>query len=293
MRILIATDGSSGAETALTLVAGSFDPAGVEGIHVITVTSADPSDSRPLAGAAQPAAGSGEALVADARVLLSESGFEADGEVVVGHAAEEIVKRAARDGIDLVVLGTHGLGFVERLFSGSVASRVASHAPVPVLVADRPGPIRRAVVAYDASPPADAAARFAASLPLRGPVEYTAATVYSAMAPFSSGIAPTMIGLAEQAYAEELATAEAEATTVAEAGAAVIRSGGSTAHAVAIVGSPVERLAGLAQETDADLLVVGDRGRSGIERFLLGSTSAALVTAPPTNVLVVRSRTSG
>ena len=45
-----------------------------------------------------------------------------------------------------------------------------------------------------------------------------------------------------------------------------------------------------ASELAADLLVVGSRGLSGIERFLLGSTSAALVAHPPTSVLIARGK---
>jgi nucleotide-binding universal stress UspA family protein len=293
MRILIATDGSPGADTALELVASSFDAAGVEGVDIVTVAPRDAARGSAFeAATGQPAAPAASGLVEAAGVRLADAGFTAVGEVLAGHPAEEIVKRAGRDAVDLVVLGTRGLGLAQRLFAGSVTSKVTRHAPVPVLVADRAGPIRRVLVAYDGSAPADAAARFAGGLPLRGVVEFTVATVYSALAPLTSGIAPTMIVLAEQAYAEELAEAEQQARAVAEAGAGIIRAAGSPARAVAVSGSPLDRLTGLAAEIDADLIVVGDRGRSGIQRFLLGSTSAALVTSPPTNVLVVRSRSS-
>jgi hypothetical protein len=42
--------------------------------------------------------------------------------------------------------------------------------------------------------------------------------------------------------------------------------------------------------TDADLVVIGPRGKSPLERLLVGSTANALLSAPPSPVLVVRSR---
>jgi nucleotide-binding universal stress UspA family protein len=44
----------------------------------------------------------------------------------------------------------------------------------------------------------------------------------------------------------------------------------------------------LAAELSADLITVGSRGLSGVERFLLGSTSDELVVSARTSVLVVR-----
>lgn len=46
---------------------------------------------------------------------------------------EEIVKTAAGERADLIVLGTHGRGGVERFFLGSVADRVIRTAPCPVV----------------------------------------------------------------------------------------------------------------------------------------------------------------
>lgn len=48
--------------------------------------------------------------------------------------ADEIVKMAAEEGADLLVLGTHGHGVVKRALIGSVASGVARRAPCPVLL---------------------------------------------------------------------------------------------------------------------------------------------------------------
>ena len=45
----------------------------------------------------------------------------------------EILDAIANDGIDLVVMGTHGRGMVEHVLLGSVAERVVRRSPVPVL----------------------------------------------------------------------------------------------------------------------------------------------------------------
>jgi nucleotide-binding universal stress UspA family protein len=54
------------------------------------------------------------------------------------NAAEEIVKYAGAHDIDLIVMGTHGRGAVERWLVGSVAERVVRTAPCPVLTVKHP-----------------------------------------------------------------------------------------------------------------------------------------------------------
>lgn len=51
-----------------------------------------------------------------------------------GHVQQEIVKYIEEEGIDLVVLGTHGRSGISHWFMGSVAERVVRFAPCPVLV---------------------------------------------------------------------------------------------------------------------------------------------------------------
>ena len=53
--------------------------------------------------------------------------------VVVGSPAEEIVKYADSEGIDLIVMGTHGRKGLDRTLMGSVADHVIKHANTPVL----------------------------------------------------------------------------------------------------------------------------------------------------------------
>jgi len=53
--------------------------------------------------------------------------------VVVGDAAEEILKYAETEKINLIIIGTHGRKGLEHVFFGSVAENVVKKSPVPVL----------------------------------------------------------------------------------------------------------------------------------------------------------------
>lgn len=53
--------------------------------------------------------------------------------VVIGDPSEDILKFAQNEGIDLIVMGTHGRKGLERTVFGSVAERVVRGAPCPVL----------------------------------------------------------------------------------------------------------------------------------------------------------------
>lgn len=55
------------------------------------------------------------------------------GRVVSGYAAEEIIKCADEEKVDLVVMGTHGRKGIDRILFGSVAEKVVKSANCPVL----------------------------------------------------------------------------------------------------------------------------------------------------------------
>jgi nucleotide-binding universal stress UspA family protein len=55
-------------------------------------------------------------------------------DIPYGAPTEEILKRAKAANTSLVVLGSHGRGFVSELFLGSVSHNVVRHSQVPVLV---------------------------------------------------------------------------------------------------------------------------------------------------------------
>ena len=53
--------------------------------------------------------------------------------ILSGDPAQEILKTIESEGIDLVIMGTHGRKGLEHVFFGSVAENVVKKSPVPVL----------------------------------------------------------------------------------------------------------------------------------------------------------------
>ena len=53
-------------------------------------------------------------------------------------------------------------------------------------------------------------------------------------------------------------------------------------------GSPAEELLETIREKSIDLVTMGSRGSGAVERLLLGSTSARVLTSAPCSVLIVR-----
>ncbi len=64
---------------------------------------------------------------------LRDTGVTSRALVRVGVPAEEIAKVAGEEGVDMIVMGTHGRGGLSRFFLGSVADRVIRTARCPVL----------------------------------------------------------------------------------------------------------------------------------------------------------------
>ncbi len=65
---------------------------------------------------------------------LHDSGLTVTTEVRRGDPATTVVDTAAETGADLIVLGTHGRAGMEAFWSGSVAPKISSRSPVPLLL---------------------------------------------------------------------------------------------------------------------------------------------------------------
>ena len=92
----------------------------------------------------------------------------------------------------------------------------------------------------------------------------------------------------EQALDKLESRAEEATETIAETAAAA----GAEAATEVSVGTPHEQITSYADVVDADLIVMGTHGRTGLDRFLLGSVTERVVRAAPAPVLTVRAAES-
>ena len=76
-----------------------------------------------------------EGILSGIRGELEKRAIRVKTVVRKGSPADEIVKLAKNEGVDTIVIGSHGRHGAKKFFLGSVSSRVAEHASCSVLVA--------------------------------------------------------------------------------------------------------------------------------------------------------------
>jgi len=76
--------------------------------------------------------------------------------------------------------------------------------------------------------------------------------------------------------------------TTLEAAAALAREAGVEVNVYARQGDPADAILDVAEEREADLIVVGNKGMTGAKRFLLGSVPNKVSHHAPCSVLIIR-----
>jgi nucleotide-binding universal stress UspA family protein len=66
--------------------------------------------------------------------LGEKKGIDVESIVLEGDPADELIRYAEENGMDIIVMGTLGRTGIERLLLGSVAGNVVRHSKVPVMV---------------------------------------------------------------------------------------------------------------------------------------------------------------
>ncbi len=140
MKILLGIDDSAHSRAAVDLVRRMLWP---KGTHVEVVSVVPPVmpvyseiyvSAESLTGLQEELVREHEGIVASAQQVLREVGLETSVRVLNGDARVALVERAQQDHADMVVVGSHGRTGVAKLFMGSVAHHVVTHAPCSVLV---------------------------------------------------------------------------------------------------------------------------------------------------------------
>jgi nucleotide-binding universal stress UspA family protein len=76
----------------------------------------------------------GESIIRKAEQHASGEGIDYECKMVHGIPADEIIKSAHAERVDLVILGSRGLNEVRAFLFGSVSDRVSHHVRCPTLI---------------------------------------------------------------------------------------------------------------------------------------------------------------
>ena len=287
-RILIATDGSPPAHAALaTAVKFPWAKPSIARALVAPSNWLPPNSDAALAALER----SFEAVADAARRTLAQRWPAAEAVVVDESPVDAILGSAKRFDATVIVLGWRGHGTFRRLLAGSVSRSVAARAHCPVLVVRAPvRSVRRLVVGFDGCPNAERAVDFVSSLePARG----SHVVLVNVVAPVSLPASLALLPASTRAQIRHAATSlkeeryrEAHATV--EAGVARLKQAGWRATSDIRVGAPLASLLGAADDHQADILVLGARATSGVERALLGSVANGALNRSRVPVLLVR-----
>jgi len=275
---------ASGARLTVVHVFLSVMPTtGLDALDVATSQVIDAEDLQELrdkvATACRPATDAG----VDVRIL-----------VVGGSPVPVILDQARAGSADLIVMGTHGASGVQHLVLGSVTEKVLRRATCPVLTvppraAGTPAAaFRRVLVAVDFSDCSRLAVKTAGTITEGSGAALTLLHVMEW--PWHEPPVPGMEGMPGaqvEALLEYRRYLESSAAEGLKGMAATTLPGRDVATEVRF-GKPYLELLDAARERQADLIVMGVRGRNPIDIGFFGSTANQLVRRATCPVLTVR-----
>ena len=136
MNILAALDQSEAAKTVLATAVATAKEKGAQ-LTLFTVAEdfMDIGDFMDSASVSEKFLAASQKAMEEARQAAKAMGVEAKAVTAQGVSpADIIVRQAAENGVDLIIMGSRGKSAIDRFLIGSVTSKVVAHAPCSVLV---------------------------------------------------------------------------------------------------------------------------------------------------------------
>lgn len=197
-----------------------------------------------------------------------------------GDPGTVILDRAEAEEVEAIVLASHGRGGIGRWLLGSVTTKVVRGGRIPVLVisshteVDQEPTLKKILLPLDGSPTSEAAIPKAVEL----------ARAFDAELIFYRGIAHTPIGNPTVDAAVKLEISNAQ-EYLEKLGAA---QDGLRYRVMVDLAGPSKGI--LKHADDCDLIVMCSHGRSGVQRWLLGSVAEKVIQSATKPVMIVYDR---
>jgi len=267
-RILVATDGSEYSEAAVTQAIALASKCRST-LYVLTVVEVNVEFMGIAPALMERLDKEAKTIIDNVQTKAAEANIECNPLVRHGEQPYKfIVDIAQQEGIDVVVIGTHGKTGLKKLLMGSVAAKTIGYAPCPVLVIPPTALIslKNILVATDGSKYSEAAVKEAINIAQACGSTLTVLCVVKPERP--SGYMEEAKSIVEKVK-QEAAQAGIDATTE-------VREG-----------EPYEEIVNVAKEKNIDLIVMGRYGRTGLKRLLMGSVTERVIGHATCGILVI------
>lgn len=200
-------------------------------------------------------------------------GVDIQGNIRLGETPyREIVDEAQERQADLIVLRRRGKrGYLANMLVGEMVHTVIGHTHCDVLTVPRAAQVwtKGILLATDGSANSERATGMAATLALR------------------CGLPLTVISVADHKDGQVVDDGAAQANV--DKALAVVRAAGAEATGRVVTdGKPYQAILSAAEETGADLIVIGRRGLNRVQRLMVGSTSERVAGSANGAVLIVQ-----
>ena len=226
-------------------------------------------------------------------IARSFGGTEVTYAVGQGIADKIIIENAGRDKDTLIAMATRGRSGIHRWLLGSVAEKVLRGAANPLLLVrgdeerktDGAAALKSLVVPLDGSRLAESALPYAIELAKKLRLEIVLARAYQL--PFATYAGPDAAYIPNR---EAVLTAvKEEAGAYLEEKVSAVRANGiEKVSSILLVGPGADEIIDLARTTPDNLIAMCTHGRSGVNRWVLGSVTEKVVRHSGDPVLVVR-----
>jgi len=229
----------------------------------------------------------GQAYLDDLAQHLEQRGVRARPVAVVGEARQTILEVAAAEKATMIVLATHGRSGLERWFLGSVAEAVVREAPCPVWLVRCSGSGERDELRRQ---PAPKIASILLPLDLSERSDRALKFIEESFEPGTANLnllaATNMDWVKGTESAGEIVT---QVRAALDERAARLKSAGWAVDVIVDPGTAAQAILDNAARLQVDLIALTSHGRTGAQRWFLGSVAEKVIRHAGCAVLVVRS----
>ncbi len=222
--------------------------------------------------------------------------IEVKGEVVYGQASEGILNYAEANGSDFILMATHGRSGFSRWVLGSIALKVLRHSGIPVWLIRGGAPVcgewpkAEVIVPLDGSSQAEAVLPLVTKLVKQWGSENINITLVNVCKEpvMPSDFTDEMRQVWHEKQMQEAAITITAGQKYLDSIQASLASEGIKAGTQTLMGKVAEELVNLASSIPYSFIAMSTHGRSGLGRWVYGSTTERILVGASCPIFLVR-----